>query len=165
MRADTVMNPSRLRILEYFITHGTGTAGELSHELSDIPQASLYRHLKLLSEDGWLELCSERKKRGTTERVYRLARREAEDDAGGSIRAVLCSLLGTFSAYFGGEAPDPVGDMLFVSTSSPMLSDEEFSEFIKAQSLLLKKYLGRPPEEGRRPRRLTYISSPCETEE
>ena len=62
------MNTARLRILEYLINHGDGTAAEISSELNDIPTASLYRHIKALVDDGWIEVKSEQKKRGVTER-------------------------------------------------------------------------------------------------
>ena len=72
MNAKTVMNPARLRILEYFILHESATVAEMRRELSDIPQASLYRHMSTLVGDGWLIIESEEKKRGATERRYRL---------------------------------------------------------------------------------------------
>lgn len=72
MNAKTVMNPARLRILEYFILHESATVAEMRRELSDIPQASLYRHMSALVSDGWLIIESEEKKRGATERRYRL---------------------------------------------------------------------------------------------
>ena len=95
LKAKTVMNPARLRIMEFFILHGTSTAADIRRELADIPQASLYRHLKALYDDGWLELDSEEKKRGATERKYRLASGEASG-CEAQITDVLLSLLATF---------------------------------------------------------------------
>ena len=43
--AGVVMNPVRQRIIQYLILHGEGTAKEMQAELSDIPVASLYRHI------------------------------------------------------------------------------------------------------------------------
>lgn len=165
MQSKTVMNPSRLRILECFIQSGDATAAEIQTQLSDIPTASLYRHINILLEDGWLELVSERKVRGATERRYKLAGTRANENYDAQVSGVLLSLLATFKAYFAEEGSDPVRDMLLVSTATLMLSDEEFEQFLIEQAELEQKYLGRQPDGKRKPRRLTYISSPCEEEE
>ncbi len=165
MRSKTVMNPSRLRILECFIQNGDATAAEIQTQLSDIPTASLYRHINILLEDGWLELVSERKVRGATERRYKLASTRANENYEMQIADVLLSLLTTFKTYFADESKDPVQDMLLVSTATLMLSDEEFEQYLTEQAELMQRYLGRQPDGIRKPRRLTYISSPCEEEE
>lgn len=165
MQSKTVMNPSRLRILECFIQSGDATAAEIQTQLSDIPTASLYRHINILLEDGWLELVSERKVRGATERRYKLASTRANENYDMQVSDVLLSLLATFKAYFAEEDSDPVRDMLLVSTATLMLSDEEFEQFLIEQAELEQKYLGRQSDGKRKPRRLTYISSPCEQEE
>ena len=165
MQSKTVMNPSRLRILECFIQNGDATAAEIQTQLSDIPTASLYRHINILLDDGWLELVSERKVRGATERRYKLAGTRANGNYEAQVSGVLLSLLATFKAYFADESSDPVRDMLLVSTATLMLSDEEFEQFLIEQAKLEQKYLGRQPDGKRKPRRLTYISSPCEEEE
>ena len=164
MKSKTVMNPARLRIMEFFILHGTSTAADIRRELADIPQASLYRHLKALYDDGWLELDSEEKKRGATERKYRLASGEASG-CEAQVTDVLLSLLATFKNYFADRNADPVRDMLCVGTSALLLSDEEYTEFLDSLSGLVVKYMGYAPDDGRKQRRITVISSPCEEEE
>ena len=167
MKAKTVMNPARLRILEYFILHGESTAAEIRGELADIPQASLYRHINALFDDGWIELVSEEKKRGATERRYRLKQNPPDDYAQNDrhYTDVLMSLLATFKTYFAKPGADAARDMLCISTSALLMSDEEYAGFLSAVSELVIKYMGYAPENGRKQRRITVISSPCEEEE
>ena len=48
--AEVVMNPVRQRIFQYFLLHGTGTAKDLKKALPDVPNASLYRHIRILAD-------------------------------------------------------------------------------------------------------------------
>lgn len=165
MNTVTVMHASRLRILEYLINHGDGTAGEISAELSDIPTASLYRHIKALESDGWIEVKSKQKKRGATERRYRLIQSRAEDPGAAAVTQGLLGLLAEFKRYFEGGDPEPMRDMLGFSMMALMLSDEEFESFYKEMNGLAEKYMGRAPDGKRRPRKITVISSPAEEEQ
>ena len=47
--AEVVMNPVRQRIFQYFLLHEAGTVKELKRALPDVPNASLYRHIKVLA--------------------------------------------------------------------------------------------------------------------
>lgn len=120
MNAKTVMNPARLRILEYFILHESATVAEMRRELSDIPQASLYRHMSTLVGDGWLVIESEEKKRGATERRYRLKPSVGKGEKTDYMQVfdVLMSLMATFKRYFAKPDCDPVRDMLSVGTAA-----------------------------------------------
>ena len=64
-----VMNPVRQRIVQYLILHGEGTAASIKEELSDIPTASLYRHIRVLYDAGCIEVVRECRKRGTVEKT------------------------------------------------------------------------------------------------
>ncbi len=57
--AEIVMNPVRQRIFQYFLLHETGTVKELKKALPDIPSASLYRHIKILSDSSILTVVGE----------------------------------------------------------------------------------------------------------
>ena len=165
MNAKTVMNPARLRILEYFILHESATVAEMRCELSDIPQASLYRHMSALVSDGWLVVQSEEKKRGATERRYKLRKNRIEDPGSAAVMQGLLGLTAEFSRYFEGENPDPMRDMLGFSMMALMLSDEEYASFYKDMSELAAKYMGRKPDGVRKPRKITVISSPIQEEQ
>ena len=70
--AEIVMNPVRQRIFQYLLVHETGTVKEIRKALPDIPSASLYRHVKILTENDILTVVGENRIRGTVESVYQL---------------------------------------------------------------------------------------------
>lgn len=55
-------------------------------------------------------------------------------------------------------------DMLSLSTSTLLLTDEEFMEMTAKIGAVFNDYIYNKPEEGRKTRRFTLISSPCEEE-
>src|SRR6185312_9362271 len=69
---DLLLHPVRWRIVQTFLGDRALTTAELRAELSDVPVASLYRHVGLLTDAGVLVVVAERKVRGTSERRYRL---------------------------------------------------------------------------------------------
>lgn len=166
-----IMNPVRQRIIQYLALHKTGTAGEIGKELSDIPPATLYRHLRVLLEAGLLETAEERKVRGTWEKIYRLTPDPlagedlSQKEAALLIQSGLMGLMESFQRYFAAAEPDPQKDLLSLTTSTLLLSDEEFMEVLQKIAAILHQALGNPPAAGRKQRRLTLISSPCEEED
>ena len=52
---EVLMNPTHQRILQVLLAKGTGTTAVIREELSDIPPASLYRHVKRLLDAGLIE--------------------------------------------------------------------------------------------------------------
>ena len=43
-----------------------------------------------------------------------------------------------------------------------MMNDEEYMEFLKQYGAMIMKGMQNPPEEGRKPRKVTLISIPAE---
>lgn len=164
-----IMNPDRQRIIQYLIIHGHGTTKEIGSELSDIPPASLYRHIKTLHEHNCIEVVSEQKLRGTIERTWRLVENPmgevSSQDVALLVQNGLLSLLTSFQQYFASENPDPQKDLLSLSTSTLLLTDEEFMTMMQKIGDIFNEVIYNQPSEGRKPRRLTFISSPCEKEE
>ena len=70
--AKFLMNPVRQRIFQYLLTHGTGTVKEIRRAIPDVSGASLYRHIKQMTERSILQVVGENRIRGTVESVYRL---------------------------------------------------------------------------------------------
>lgn len=165
--AKIIMNPVRQRIVQYLILHDKATPGEIHKALSDVPQASLYRHIKVLLEAGGIEVLEEKKVRGTIERTYGLVKQPFVEEPGqqeiaAMIQTSLMSLMVTFQQYFAREGVDSKKDMLGFSTATLMLSDEEFAELMRRLGGVLSDYVSNEPGPERRPRRFTTISSPCE---
>ena len=83
--AEIVMNPVRQRIIQYFLIHETGTVKEVRKALPDIPSASLYRHMKTLTDNSMITVVGENRIRGTVESIYQLNKSFMEmDNAEGS---------------------------------------------------------------------------------
>lgn len=162
-----MMNPTRQRIVQYLILNEKGTPKEIQESLNDIPPASLYRHIRALYEGGCLDVAEEKKIRGTVEKTYTLVKQPFGDtpnpeDLPSMFELPLMSLLMSFQRYFKREETDAIRDMLSLSTSTLMLSDEEFMEFFGKIGEVFNQYVGNESAEGRKARRLTIISSPCE---
>ena len=70
-KTDLIIHPIRLRILTVLVGKEMTTT-QLAEALSDVPQATLYRHVKVLAEGGVLEVVAEREAHGAIERTYHL---------------------------------------------------------------------------------------------
>ena len=164
-----IMNPIRQRIVQYLIIHGQGTTKEIGAELSDIPPASLYRHVKVLFDNNCIEIADEKKIRGTIERTWKLAQNPiapvSPEDIATLFRSGLLSLLGNFETYFLSEDAVPQRDLLSLTTSTLMLTDEEFMDMMQKIGNIFDEVIYNQPGDGRKPKRLTFISSPCEKED
>ena len=130
--AEVVMNPIRQRIFQYFLLHETGTVKELKKALSDIPNDSLYRHIKILADHSILIVVRENRIRGTVESVYRLNKDAlaTEDESGTAVQMSLLSICASFARYFAGGNADPKRDMLLLTNCTLLLTDEEFSGYL-----------------------------------
>lgn len=71
-KADLIIHPVRLRILQSLI-EGPKTTQEIASELTSVPKSSLYRHLKLLLNERFVEVQDVRLVQGIQEKVYALA--------------------------------------------------------------------------------------------
>lgn len=137
--SETMMNPIRLRIIQHLAIYGKGTVSQIKEELCDIPPASLYRHIKTLCEAGCIEVVGEKQIRGTVERTY----------------AMKQNLF---------KYADPMKDRISFSNANLLLSDEEFMELLTKIEEAITPYINNQPEESRKQRRFTLITSPCEKE-
>ena len=169
MKADimeVLMNPTHQRILQVLLAKGTGTTAVIREELSDIPPASLYRHVKRLLDAGLIEVAEEKKKRGTVEKTYRLVENPfgdfSNDKMAGIVAAGLFSIVGAFQRYFEKPDVDPLKDMLSFSTVTMMLSDEEYLQLLTDLGNRIQKEINNQPTEGRKSRRLSIVSYPNE---
>mgnify|MGYP000146340631 CR=1 FL=1 len=107
--AEIVMNPVRQRIFQYFLLHETGTVKEIRKALPDVPSASLYRHIKILTDSTILMVVGENRIRGTVESVYQLNKdaMATEDENGNAVQMSLLSICAAFAKYFSSGKADP----------------------------------------------------------
>ena len=160
--AEVVMNPVRQRIFQYFLLNETGTVKEVKNALSDVPSASLYRHMKILADSSILVVVGENRIRGTVESVYKLNKdaMAAEDEDGNGVQMALLGLCASFAKYFSTGSADPKKDMLLFTNCTLMLTDEEFMGFLSEINEIGLKYMKVKPTADSKTRRITLISSP-----
>lgn len=170
-KADLILHPVRMKIIQKFITGEEWTTQQLSETLSNIPQATLYRHLNALLNAGLLDVVEERRNRGTVEKVYSLSKNAAdltpEDVTEASAEQhmelflkYIASLVGEFGNYIGQNKYDMKKDGVLMRQTQLYLNDEDYSELIEDMKEWYRKYSNRPPGEGRRHRMLSTIVIP-----
>ncbi len=164
-----LMHPIRLRILQTCMLLKEVTTSQLAGELSDVSQATLYRHVKTLESAGFIQVVKENKIRGTVEKVYSIKEDHIND--GESLETIiqildigLLNIMGAFHNYIKQEDADFKKDMYFMGTSTLMLSDDEMAQFTEKIGELINEMIRNKADGQRKPRRITFISSPCEEE-
>ncbi len=162
--AEIFMNPVRQRIIQYLLVHEKGTVKEIKKELPDIPSASLYRHIKILSDSAFIVVVEENKIRGTVEKVYQLNRAalEVDDENGTAVQMSLLSLCAAFAKYFSSGHANPRKDLLMLTSCTLTLTDEEFIKFLTELNEVATKYMTKPVTETSVSRQVTLVSSPVD---
>jgi DNA-binding transcriptional ArsR family regulator len=172
--AEKILHPVRMRII-LALAHGRAlTAQQLGAELSDVAQATLYRHLNRLLAAGVLRVQEERQVRGATERVYAL-RTEMIDASYDVLRAsrednmryftmFVAGLLGAFARYLRRDHVDFAADGVGYSQEVLYLNDEEFGRLAAALNTVIVPALANGPAPDRRRRIFTTIVMPGDEE-
>lgn len=70
---DCFTNPVKCKLILEISARKEATAKQLSDACAEIPQTSLYRYLKTMTDHGILNVVEEHPVRGTVEKVYALA--------------------------------------------------------------------------------------------
>ncbi len=162
--AEVVMNPVRQRIFQYFLLHETGTVKELKKALPNVPNASLYRHIKILADHSILMVVSENRIRGTVESVYQINKDAlaTEDESGNAVQMSLLGICASFAKYFASGSADPKKDLLLLTNCTLLLTDEEFLKFLSEINEVALKYMKVEATESSKTREITLISSPVD---
>lgn len=171
---ECITNPVKCKLLFEINSQKRATAKHLSDVLGDIPQATLYRHLKKMLNDGLLKVVEETQVRGTVEKTYALA-----FDLNHDFEAILAENSGPlymqmftqyvlgfakqFQAYCKSPDIDIKKDMSGFSLSHLYLSDEELTELMERISNIIKTAGKNEPKAGRKLRTLGIIVAPPET--
>lgn len=170
-RADLILHPVRMRLLAHLARRHL-TAHQLSDQLSDIPQTTLYYHLGLLMRAGLLRIVAEHRVRGTVEKVYTLADDQASvgpadvahasrDDHLRYFTVFITTILGDFTRYLQQDAAsDLVADGVGFNQTPFYLSDEEFTQAAEALNHALLPFLHNQPAPHRRRHLFTTIVFP-----
>ena len=170
--ADLLLHPVRLRIVKAFLGDRALTTRQLAAELPDVPAASVYRHVARLAEAGVLNVVSERRVRGITERTYTLRIYAAQMHRGeiaemspaehaGAFLAYVAGLLGDFDRYLASEPGDPVQDRAGYRVAGLWLTDAELADYQRDLVAISAPRLANAPGQGRRRRILYTVMLPA----
>lgn len=162
--AEVMMNPVRQRILQYLLVHDKGTVKEIRKALPDIPSASLYRHIKILTNHSVLIVVQENRIRGTIENVYQLNKSalEIDDEDGRAVQIALMGISTAFAKYFSSGHADPRKDMFLLTNCTLTLTDDEFRNFLEDLNEVATKYMLKTVTEESKTRQISLISSPAD---
>ncbi len=169
--AELLLHPVRLRIIQAFLGERPLTTAQLSAELSDVPPASLYRHVARLVSAGVLQVVSERKVRGAVERTYLLRLAAAAispddlaamtvEDHRQAFMAFTAGLLADYDRYLGGGDIDLYRDGVSYRIAGLWLDDAEYADLLRELARVLQPRLANPPRTGRRRRILASVLLP-----
>lgn len=157
-----LLNQVRHRILQFILRKGNATAREIGAELSDVPQASLYRQIKTLSDGGFIEVSGQKRIRGTLECTYTLSKALLKEDENGrselNIQFMLLSIAQDFDDY---QSKDKDRELLDFISAPVYMSDAEYREYVEEINRITRKYIDKGLDSGRRGRRVTFVSSPA----
>jgi hypothetical protein len=161
--ADLLLHPVRLRIVQAFLGDRALTTSQLSTELSDVPPASLYRHVARLVVAGVLQVVAERRVRGAIERTYVLRLAAATigpdevtamspDDHRQAFMAFVAGLLADADRYLARSDLDPVRDGVSYRIAGLWLDDAEYADLLRDLYRVLAPRQANAPRAGRRRR-------------
>lgn len=171
--ADLLLHPARMRIFHAFLGDRALTTSQLSAELSDIPPATLYRHVARLVRAGVLQVVAERRVRGAIERTYVLrmgaatirpdeleamSPREHLD----AFMAFVAGLQAAADRYFARPDFDLYRDKAGYRLVGLWADDAEYDAMMTELTKVLAARFGNAPRKGRRRRILGYVLLPGE---
>ncbi len=165
-RADLLLHPVRLRIVKAFLDGRQLTTGEVAAAVSDVPAASIYRHIARLAAGGVLAVVSERRVRGAVERTYALhwegaridpaeVARMTPQEHGQAFIAYVAGMLADADRYLGSGQVDPLRDGADYRAGALWLTDDEYALFVQDLAAIIQPRLQLGPGPGRQ-RRLLY---------
>ncbi len=159
--------------MQAFLGDRALTTSQLSAELSDVPPASLYRHVARLVSAGVLQVVAERRVRGAMERTYVLRLAAARVDLAGldamttedyrqMFMAYTAGLLADFDRYLQRGDVDLLRDGVAFGIEGLWLDDAEFARMLRDLYRVLQPLRANAPKAGRRRRLLASVLLPVE---
>lgn len=167
---ECLSDPYSCQLFAEILRGSCSKASELHARCPNIPRATMYRHLRRLTDDGLIEVVDEVKKRGTVERTYAPVRKAFED-----IEAALKSnpsemyfsmfiqFVLSFVQQFREHCDDPDADLARDCGFSmgPVLgTDEEINQAMREIADIIARLRENEPAEGRRYHTVGLILSP-----
>lgn len=168
---ECLTNPIKCKLLLEIYSSGHSTAKQLADIYNDIPQATLYRYLKRMTDDGILKIVEETPIRGAVEKTYSLAidinsqAGEMLDKNSGQayMQMFMQYILGfmkQFQDYCIQDDIDIIKDMSGFSIAPVYASDTELKDAMISISEILKTLSNNKPSEERKLRSIGFIITP-----
>jgi len=162
-----VLHPVRMKIIQSFINGKKRTVQQLAERIPDVPAPSLYRHMNILLEAGFVEVVEENKIRGTMEKVYALKEQKPEaflhmskEEHIDVFTAFAAQLIASFERYVSGEDVDLQRDGAGYRMMELHVTDEEFGELAGKMGALIMKAAQNEPAPGRKVKKMATIFIP-----
>jgi hypothetical protein len=169
--ADLLLHPIRLRIVKAFLGDRALTTSQLAEELSDVPVASLYRHIARLLKEGVLQVVAEQRIRGAVERTYTLRSAAAQmhpdeiaamsaEEHTHAFMAFIAGALQDFDRYIATKPTNPIKDGAGYRLAAMWLSDGEYNEFLQDLAAVIQPRVANAPTSDRTRRMLYGVALP-----
>ncbi|MEU4195632.1 helix-turn-helix domain-containing protein [Kribbella sp. NPDC026611] len=158
--ADVLLHPVRWRITQRLLGRELTTT-ELKRDLPDVPTTTLYRHVAVLIDAGYVTVVRERKVRGTTERTLSLdqttagrideqeARAMTPEQHRQAFLMLFSRLTADFERFVTGEGFYDRIDQLGYSQLALYLDAGDMQAFREAMNALITPYLTEAPGKDR----------------
>ncbi|MBU7593137.1 transcriptional regulator [Metabacillus halosaccharovorans] len=159
-----------MKIVQTLIGRKELNVQQIQARLTEVPQATLYRHLNKLLEGNVIQVVKENQIRGTVEKFYAL--NEQEQSATEDIQKLnrdehlhlfltfMTHVLGQYEAYLQQDEIDLVKDGVSFRQAMIYLSDQEFQEFIAELSEVFLRVINNEPSKERKARNISTIFIP-----
>jgi DNA-binding PadR family transcriptional regulator len=170
-KADLILHPIRMRIIQSLVGGARRTTQQISEFMTDIPQATMYRHLNKLHKAKLIEVIEHKQVRGTMEKVYVLAEHGAEisikdmekmtsEEHMELFMKFIANLIGDYGRYLQQEQFDLVKDGVSYRQVELHLSDEEYLQLLQGLREQMMQHVGNEPSDVRRRRLIATIVIP-----
>ena len=167
-------NPIKCKLFSDIEQQKHTTAKKLAQSNEGIPQATLYRYLKKMLEDGVIEVVEERQVRNVREKVYGVAidlqaeiGRMIVDNSGAgylSLFQQFCNgLLAEFQAYTAKDHINIQKDGSGFRIVPFYATTDELEDLSRKIQDLIKPYHENPPAPGRQMRNVAIVFTPPAT--
>lgn len=169
-KADVILHPVRMRVIQSLIKRSL-TSQELMEWLPDIPQATLYRHLKVLLESEMVYIFDERRIKGTVERTYAVNHQQTTISAKDASQlskedhlkyfiTFTMDLVRGVEEYLQHDEYDMQKDGFGYRQADLYLDDQELKDFTDELATVIKKYNQNEPNHQRCRRTLSTVLIP-----
>ncbi len=169
-KVDLILHPVRIRIIAILFGREM-TTHEVAKAMPDVPPATLYRHLRLLVRSSIVSVVAEKRVRGATERVYRVAPAQAAitpeevrnldpEDHRRMFMSFIATVIGGFERYLVQGRIDLLADGVTYAQATMFLDDDELRRFGVEVAAVFQRAVALPPRTGRRRRTVSTIVIP-----